>query len=37
MTGALFFKPGVNLYIEKNGILKGGQDITRLSSNKNTY
>ncbi len=28
MTGALFFKPGVNLYIEKNGILKGSQDIT---------
>lgn len=28
MTGSLFFKPGVNLYIEKNGILKGSQDIT---------
>ena len=28
MTGALFFKQGVNLYIEKNGILKGSQDIT---------
>ena len=28
MTGALFFKPGVNLYIEKNGILKGSRDIT---------
>lgn len=28
MTGALFFKSGVNLYIEKNGILKGSQDIT---------
>lgn len=28
MTGALFFKPGVNLYIEKDGILKGSQDIT---------
>ncbi len=28
MTGALFFKPRVNLYIEKNGILKGSQDIT---------
>lgn len=28
MTGALFFKSGVNLYIEENGILKGSDDIS---------
>lgn len=27
-TGALFFKPGVNLYIEENGVLKGSNDIS---------
>lgn len=27
-TGALFFKPGVNLYIEKDGVLKGSADIS---------
>lgn len=26
-TGALFFKPGVNLYIEENGVLMGSDDI----------
>lgn len=26
-TGSLFFKPGVNLYIEENGVLKGSDDI----------
>ena len=28
MTGALHFKQGVNLYIEKNGVLKGSDDIS---------
>lgn len=28
MTGALFFKPGVNLYIEKDGEIKGSDDIS---------
>lgn len=28
LTGAIFFKPGVNLYIKKDGIIKGSQDIT---------
>ena len=27
ISGALFFKPSVNLYIEKNGILKGSDNI----------
>ena len=27
-TGALFFKPGVNLYIEEKGVLKGSDDIS---------
>ena len=27
-TGALFFKNGVNLYIEENGVLKGSDDIS---------
>ncbi|MBO7519602.1 MAG: exopolygalacturonase, partial [Clostridia bacterium] len=27
-TGALFFKPGVNLYIEENGVLMGSDDIS---------
>lgn len=27
-TGALFFKPGVNLYIENGGVLKGSDDIS---------
>ena len=28
LTGALFFKQGVNLYIEDGGVLKGSDDIT---------
>lgn len=28
LTGALFFKQGVNLYIEKNGVLMGSEDVT---------
>ncbi len=28
LSGALFFKRGVNLYIEENGILKGSDDIS---------
>lgn len=28
MTGALFFRQGVNLYIEKDGVLKGSDDIS---------
>ena len=28
MTGALHFKQGVNLYIEKDGVLKGSDDIS---------
>jgi alpha-L-rhamnosidase len=27
MSGSVFLKPGVNLHIEKNGVLKGTQDI----------
>ena len=27
LTGALFFKQGVNLYIEDGGVLKGSDDI----------
>ncbi len=27
LTGALFFKNGVNLYVEKDGVLKGSDDI----------
>lgn len=27
LTGALFIKPGVNIYIEKDGMLKGSDDI----------
>lgn len=27
-TGALFFKQGVHLYVEKNGVLKGSDDIS---------
>lgn len=28
ITGALFFKNGVNLYIEENGVIKGSDDIS---------
>lgn len=28
MTGALFFKPGTHLHIQKNGVLKGSDDIS---------
>ncbi|HVX86862.1 MAG TPA: glycosyl hydrolase family 28 protein [Phycisphaerae bacterium] len=27
LTGALFFKPGVNLEVDKDGVLKGSQDL----------
>lgn len=37
MTGALFFKPGVNLYIEKKRHIKRKSGYYRLSNNKNTY
>ncbi len=34
MTGSLYFKDGVNLYIEKDGVLKGSDDISDYNISK---